>query len=182
MCHSTLLSHKISNIIAISFHDLPFVPGILAVLISEKAVLNVLLDSVIYGPCLWMAVSLGPLRERALWTSKEPRQLSSMPCSSAGLCWARRNLRADLVILPLWSHWNCVFTYCPWQESIFIMLLVTWFIYFFIICLVRDNFKIFSHVGYWIEEYNVLWNQRVLLLHITALNGSKVINPWHPSG
>lgn len=93
-----------------------------SMLFSENAVLNVVFNSVIYGPCLWMARSLGPLRERAPWTSKEPCQLSSMPHSPAGLCWARRNLRADLVILPLWSHWNCVFTYCPWQESTFIML------------------------------------------------------------
>lgn len=68
---------------------------------------SVVFTSVIYGPCLWMAALLGPLRERAPWTSKEPRQLSSAAHSSAGLCWARRNLGADLVILPLWNHWNC---------------------------------------------------------------------------
>lgn len=100
----------------------------------ENAVLNVVFSSVIYGPCLWMALSLGPLRERAPWTSKEPRQLSSTPYSSAGLCWARRNLGADLVILPLWTHWNHVFTYCAWQESIFIILQAKWSCFFFYYC------------------------------------------------
>lgn len=100
----------------------------------ENAVLNVVFSSVIYGPCLWMALSLGPLRERAPWTSKEPRQLSSTPYSSAGLCWARRNLGADLVILPLWTHWNHVFTYCAWQESIFIILQAKWSWFFFYYC------------------------------------------------
>lgn len=87
-----------------------------SVQISENVLLNVLLNWVIYGPWLWMALSPGPLRERSAWTSKEPRQLSSMPRSSAGQCWARPNLQADLVILPLWSHWNGLLTYCPRQE------------------------------------------------------------------
>lgn len=94
------------------------------ILFSENAVLNVPLTSAIYGRSSWMAQSQGPLRERARWTSKEPRQLSRTPCSPAGLCWARRNLGADLVILPLWTYWNGAFTFCAWQESIFIKVLV----------------------------------------------------------
>lgn len=109
-------------VMSLTFRSRHFGCAPVSMLFFENAVLNVLFDSVIYGPCLWMALSLGPLRERAPWTSKEPCQLSSMPHSSADLCWARRNLRADLVILPLWTHWNCAFTYCAWQESTFIML------------------------------------------------------------
>lgn len=113
----------------------------------ENAVLNVVFSSVIYGPCLWMDLSLGPLRERAPWTSKEPRQLSSMLYSSAGLCWARRNLRADLVILPLWTHWNCVLTYCARQESIFIALQAKWSRFFVCLFIFFINYsaKSWSH-------------------------------------
>lgn len=62
-----------------------------------------------------MAAPAGPLREGAVPTSKEPSQLSGEPRGSAALCWARQNRPADLVRLPLSSHWNSSCTFCSWH-------------------------------------------------------------------